>query len=512
MALQIAMFSWESLHSIAIGGLAPHASELAAALHRRGHEVHLFTRQGQGQALYDRVDGVHYHRCPYIGHPDFMSDVGRMNDSFVWHFAETEHFLGRPFDVVHGHDWLSVFALARAKNYHKRPSVMTVHSTEWGRCGNSLWDDPLSRRIRDLEWEGTFIADRVICVSRTLCGEVHSQYGVPKDKLSSIYNGVHAWKYDNEVDVHAVRRRYEIGADDPCILFAGRLTWQKGPDLLVEAVPDVLKTHPRTKVVFAGDGDMRPGLENRVRQMGIDPSTRFLGYRNGGELINLFKSTDVVCVPSRNEPFGIVILEAWSAGKPVVATRIGGPEEFVHDDYNGLKVSADPESISRGLDSMLSDREGSLEMGRNGRHEAQTRFSWDQAAAETESVYESIFDGRDGTFAAFSNGESSDMARQVGKSATKTEKTEPQGRVVAAKAPATPTAIHQGPTHEDIRKRAYAIYLARGGIAGDPVADWLQAERDLKSELKRKTEAQPVSKAPVVPSTAKPIASKSTRR
>ncbi len=107
------------------------------------------------------------------------------------------------------------------------------------------------------------------------------------------------------------------------------MAYQKGPDLLVEAIPFVLNYYPNAKFIYVGDGDLRFSVESRAWALGINHATRFLGYRSGQELINLFKASDVVCVPSRNEPFGIVILEAWSAGKPVVASRNGGPSEFV---------------------------------------------------------------------------------------------------------------------------------------------------------------------------------------
>ncbi len=473
------MFSWESLHSVAIGGLAPHATELAAGLQRRGHEVHLFTRMGRGQSRYDLIGGVHYHRCPFEPHPDFLSEIGRMNDSFLWHFVEKETFLGKPFDLVHGHDWLSVWALARAKNQYHRPAVLTIHSTEFGRCGNSLWDDPLSRRIRDIEWEGTYVADRVICVSKTLSRETQEQYTVPADKTFAIYNGVHPGKYDGPVDVPSVRRKLSIGVDDPCVLFAGRLTWQKGPDLLLEAVPRVVQRYPNAKVVFAGDGDMRAGLERQATSSGLSPATRFLGHRNGGELIGLFKSTDVVCVPSRNEPFGIVILEAWSARKPVVATRIGGPEEFVLDDYNGIKVAADADSIGQGLEALLSDREACEAMGDNGRRDAESRFSWDRTAEQTEAAYESALGhaSRPGTASDLmrENENMSEQVRQVTSRPEPTTRSKPAAEV-----------LRQGePTHEEIRKRAYDIYLARKGAPGDPTKDWLQAERELRASKRQ---------------------------
>ena len=389
MSLSVAILSWESLHSVSVGGLGAHVSELAAALERRGHEVHLFTRAGPGQASYKLINGVHYHRCPYDHHPDFLTDNARMCDSFVWHLAETEAFLDKPFDIVHGHDWLAVRAMVQAKNRHHRPIVMTVHATEYGRCGNQLLEG-MSRRIRDIEWEGTYVADRIICVSGMLRKEVQDLYSVPMDKMHVVYNGVDVKRFDARVNVRSTRRKYSVHDYDPLVLFAGRLTWQKGPDLLVDAMPDLLNDHPRSKFIFAGDGDMRDGLERRVASMGVTAQARFVGYQQGQDLVSLFKTSDTVCVPSRNEPFGIVILEAWSARKPVMATRTGGPAEFVRHRDTGVTVSADRDSIREGVSTILSDKKDGRRMGRNGRREAESRFSWDTIATETEAVYQAV--------------------------------------------------------------------------------------------------------------------------
>ena len=92
------------------------------------------------------------------------------------------------------------------------------------------------------------------------------------------------------------------------MLFSGRTVYQKGPDLLVEAIPHLLRYWPRAKFVFAGDGEMRAQVEQRAWELGVHHATRFLGFRNNGELTELYKACDVVCVPSRIEPFGIVVL------------------------------------------------------------------------------------------------------------------------------------------------------------------------------------------------------------
>jgi len=386
--MRIALFSWETLHSVPVGGVAVHVTELGAAMSRRGHEVHVFTRMGPGQPRYSHVDGVHYHRCPFNNHHDFVEEIKRMDDSFVWHFGETEHSLGNGgFDVVHGHDWLCTRALVQAKNTHRKPVVMTMHSTEYGRCGNQHCKGR-SEHIAHLEWEGTYVANRLICVSDTLGREVGNLYKVPDHKVSTIYNGVDVHKYDGSVDVGAIRATYGIGPLDPVVLFVGRLAWQKGPDILLSTVPYLLRQFPQAKFIFAGAGDMLAGLTQLANQTGVAHATRFLGHRGGTELINLFKSADVVCVPSRNEPFGIVILEAWSASKPVVTTRNGGPAEFVSHGYDGLVVVDNPESVIWGVETTFADFDHARWMGRNGRTAAASRFDWDTIAARTERVYE----------------------------------------------------------------------------------------------------------------------------
>jgi glycosyltransferase involved in cell wall biosynthesis len=180
---------------------------------------------------------------------------------------------------------------------------------------------------------------------------------------------------------------FQVGPLDPMVLFVGRMVYQKGPDILAKAIPYVLNHFPHAKFVFVGDGEMRAEVENDARQMGITHATRFLGYKNGWLLKDLFKASDCVCVPSRNEPFGIVVLEAWAAGKPVVATSNGGPSEIVWHEVNGLKIYDNPESVAWGIGTMFSDFEHARWMGRNGRVAVETVFSWDTIADEILETY-----------------------------------------------------------------------------------------------------------------------------
>src|SRR5215467_8265270 len=385
--MRIAMLSWECLHSICVGGVGVHVTELAAALERKGHDVHVFTRMGHGQAHYARIDGVHLHRCPFDLNPNFVEEVNNMCRSFVHHVFETENHIG-PFDVIHAHDWLAGNALVWIKQSRGRRCVLTIHSTEYGRCGNNFWQGQ-SHRIRDQERSATYWADRVIAVSNHLRDEIMWMYEVPHWKITTMYNGVNVRNYDGMIDPGEVKARYHIGPMDPMVFFSGRMVFQKGPDLLVDAIPAILTFHPNAKFVFAGDGEMRAQVEARTHQVGVGHATRFLGYQGNGTLTNLYKACDVVCVPSRNEPFGIVLLEAWSAGKPVVSTTNGGPAEFVWHEVNGLKGYASPDSIAWGLGTLFTNFEWARWMGRNGRIAAETSFSWDAVAKRILSVYSS---------------------------------------------------------------------------------------------------------------------------
>ncbi len=382
------MFSWETLHSQPVGGVAVHVTELAAALERRGHEVHVFTRPGYGSGGVSRIDGVWYHYCPHNLNRSFVDEIQEMCRSFVWHFLQTEDYIGG-FDVIHAHDWLAANALVWIKA--SRPlhrSILTMHSTEYGRCGNNFWGGG-SARIRDHERHGTYCADRVIAVSVALKRELMWMYNLPDGKCWAIHNGVPVHKFDGFLDPAVVKRRYGIGPMDPMVLFSGRLSVQKGPDLLLEAVRGLLRYYPHAKFVFAGDGHMRGDLERRAWQLGVSHATRFLGHRNSGELPELYKASDAVCLPSRNEPFGISALEGWAAGKPVVASVNGGPSEFIWHNVTGLTIYPTPESIGWGIGTLFTNFEWARWMGANGRRAAETAFSWDIIAEKTEQCYRS---------------------------------------------------------------------------------------------------------------------------
>ncbi len=384
--MRIALFAWDSLDSVFVGGAGVHVSELARALTRLDHEVHLFTRHVAGQKDYEQQDGVFLHRCTFDPHLDFTRETWNMCRSFEHHFFTACALVGE-FDVVHAHDWLTaeVLSLIRRKCGAKR--MLTMHSTEYGRCGNKIHSGQ-SEAVRHREWQGIFVAERVICVSKALQDEIVWHYSAPMDKCRVIYNGIRPEAFDFPCDPGEIKASIGVHPMAPMILFAGRVVYQKGVDILIDAIPYVLNHVPTAMFVFAGDGEMRWDLENATKTRGLEHNTRWLGKVPREPLRSLIKSCDAVCVPSRNEPFGIVILEAWSAYKPVVATVIGGPGEFVTHDRTGFSISPNSDSVAWGVGHIFANFEHAREMGENGRREVEKRFTWDIIAKETVEAYE----------------------------------------------------------------------------------------------------------------------------
>ena len=386
--MRIAMLAWESLHSIPIGGLGVHVTELSAALERRGHEVHVITRRKPEQSHYALIDGVHYHRIDHGGADDFVVTMDRMGKAMAHKFHEITSMIGN-FEVVHAHDWLTANAMKYIMDGYGTRSVFTMHSTEYGRDGNVFYEG-FANNVRDVEAAGCYHADEIIANSWFLADEVKRIYQVPNEKIHVIPNGVSYSAFDGVIDPAPVKARYGIAPMAPTVFAAGRMTLQKGMDMLVEAVPMVLGYFPETKFVISGGGPEFDRVTGRAHELGVQDSCIFLDTLSRSDYIDLLRAIDIVAVPSRNEPFGIVIMEAWAAGKPVVATTAGGPREFVWHDVNGFLVDANPGGLAHGIGSLLADHDHCRALGGNGRRAVEDKFNWDTVAGYTEGLYNRV--------------------------------------------------------------------------------------------------------------------------
>jgi glycosyltransferase involved in cell wall biosynthesis len=390
--LKIAMFSWESLHSIKVGGLASVVSELSEAIVNQGHDVHIFTRKGKNQSENGIINGVNYHRCfssSFKPSGDILKYFDKMRDAMVKDFRSTGRALGK-FDLVHFHDWHATNPSKNFKLLRSYPSIVTFHSTEWGRNGGVFRKTNLFNEISEREKYAAEVACRLTTVSKTMKNELKLLYKIPDWKIDLVPNGIVPQRFTRNVDAGSIKSRYNISSTEPMILFIGRLTRQKGPDLLIGAMPKIIKNIPRAKLVVVGEGVMKERLISMVNKLDLKSSVQFLGYLPQDEYLDLLNSCDLVCIPSRNEPFGLVLLEAWSAKKPVVATDVGGLSENIETLKNGVKVNTFSDSISEGIIYLLNDPSKRRKIGEEGYKMVETGFSWEVVAKTTLKSYEKI--------------------------------------------------------------------------------------------------------------------------
>ena len=268
--------------------------------------------------------------------------------------------------------------------------MLTFHSTEWGRNGNRHGDWWEAKEISHREWLGGYESSDVITTSTILKDEIQQIYKIPDYKLWEIPNGINVGKIKREIDPGDIKRHYGIHPCLPVVLFTGRMAYQKGPDLLVEAAAKVLKKR-NAQFVLIGEGEMRAQCEYQAHKLGIGNSCNFLGYAPDNTVIDWFNACDLVCVPSRNEPFGIVVLEAWDARKPVVASDAVA---LVENFRTGVIAHKEPSSIAWGLNYVLEGL-GHNRMGEKGYDLLKKKYNWKTIAEKTLEVYEKVIENSD---------------------------------------------------------------------------------------------------------------------
>jgi glycogen synthase len=172
--MRIGMMSWESLHSLKVGGVAPIVSELAESMALRGNEVHIFTSR-KGKNVVGIINGVHYHQIAFDNRGDIVGQMKRWCDSLYEDFQRIQEIFGK-FDIVHGHDWHPVQALKQIKDIFHIPCILSMHSTEWGRNGNNFVNSCLFKKIFYREYFGCNEVSKIIVATKRMKEELQYIY------------------------------------------------------------------------------------------------------------------------------------------------------------------------------------------------------------------------------------------------------------------------------------------------------------------------------------------------
>ena len=387
MRPRVLILSWE-YPPIVEGGLARHVRKLSEGLVARGDaEVHVLTRGALGMVPHETCNGVRVHR---VALPQFGSDL----EQFVaWVEGMNRDMLafgtelgGRfSFDLVHGHDWLVAKAAARISQRFGIPYVTTVHATEHGRHQGWVDKHPQSY-IHGIERWMTRRADRVIACSEFMQAHVADIFDVRPATVSVIPNGVDAADLRPSGDLRELRARF-ARPDEQLVLLVGRLVYEKGFQLALDALPEVIRRVGNVRFVVAGTGTHEGELRKQAERLGLMRHGTFLGWIGDGMLHRLYHVADLCVVPSIYEPFGLVALEAMASGCACLVADTGGLREVSRAPMRFR--SRDQEALGRAMARALADDAFRARLVAEGEAHARA-FDWDVIAGQTAALYRGL--------------------------------------------------------------------------------------------------------------------------
>jgi glycogen(starch) synthase len=355
--------------------------------------LHVVTRGGGQLPALESRHGVHVHR---VTEPEFPRDVEQfllwvrqMNRDMARLGGALARTLG--VDLVHSHDWLVADAARRVARTAGLPWVVTVHATEYGRHQGWVRKPPQSK-IHAAERRMARGADHVITCSDYMAGHVAQIFGVAPARITAIPNGIDA--ADLVVapapELTVLRARF-AAPDERLVLLVGRLVYEKGFHLALDALAALVRAGQPVRFVVAGSGMAERELKSQARKLGLTRHGSFLGWTGDDLLHCLYRVADLCIVPSIYEPFGLVALEAMASGCLCVVADTGGLRELIPADGTaGLRFACnDADALAQLLAGVLTDDRARMQLVAEAREHV-LRFDWTEVARRTLSVYTAV--------------------------------------------------------------------------------------------------------------------------
>lgn len=383
------------------GGMNVYVLRTCQEMAKRGIDVDVYTRatrasQGEIVQVEPHFRVINIVAGPYEGVD--KSELPTQMTAFaggVLAFAKCHNLA---YDIIHSHYWLSgqvgwllsdLWEIPFVHTAHTLAAVKNLHLAE----GDS--QEPESRRI--CEQQIVDNAGRLIVNTLAEANQMADLHDASTSKIDVVPPGVNVTLYSPGSDKATERSRRELGIPlhSKVVLFVGRLQRLKGPQVLLRGVAELVRRYPglNPRIIIcgglSGNGLARPDeFYDLVDELGISRYVRFMNPRPSEDLVTLYRAADVVAVPSFNESFGLVAMEAQATGTPVVAANVGGLGIAVEDGKTGLLVNGHtPELWAEALNHILTDDEMRLEMARNARVHAE-EFSWETTVDKLLEVYD----------------------------------------------------------------------------------------------------------------------------
>jgi glycogen(starch) synthase len=387
---RVLIVSWE-YPPVIEGGLARHVRKLSEELVVHGASVDVLTRGAEHGPATEEQGGVCVHRVPEPGWPRdldrFLDWVRQMNDDMLARgraLAE-EH----SYELVHGHDWLVAHACAALAEQIGAPYLTTIHATEHGR--HQGWvDKPPQSHIHAVERWMAHRADSVITCSHYMRGHVADIFDLDERRITVIPNGIDPSDLRPVDDLDTLRRQF-AAPEEKLVLLVGRLVYEKGFQLALDALPEVIEKVPGVRFLVAGSGTHERELKEQAQRLGLSEYGIFLGWIGDDALHSLYRIADLCVVPSLYEPFGLVALEAMASGCPCIVADTGGLREVVPaGERVGLRFNGgDPEHLGVMIERLLVDEPLRDRLVAEA-SEHVLSFDWSDVAQRTAGVYRDL--------------------------------------------------------------------------------------------------------------------------
>ncbi len=378
------------------GGLNVYVAELATALGRHGVEVEIMTRRSDPDTpdvvpLAERVTVRHLPAGP----PEPVRK--EQLPGLVTEFAAALRPLAGGFDLFHSHYWLSGLA-ALDLGPVRPPLVHTMHTMARVKNAALAEDQRAEPEPRaDGEAEIVRLAEALTANTPDEAADLRRLYGAEPERIAIVPPGVDLDVF-HPCDQLESRTKLGVPMDAELILFVGRIQPLKAPDVLIRATAELIKERParrdRLRLIIIGspsgpDRDWADTLPDLADSLQVGDLVEFRPHSERLKLYRWYCASDLVAVPSHNESFGLVALEAQACTRPVVAADVGGLRHAVADGRTGILVDGhDPADWARALGSLLDDPDRAVQLGQTGIQHA-AGFSWDRSADATLQAYRS---------------------------------------------------------------------------------------------------------------------------
>lgn len=382
------------------GGMNVYVWQTAKRLAQRGVEVEIFTRatSSTDEPTVDAAPGVTVRNVvagPFEGLD--KRDLPTQLCAFTAGVLRAE--AGRPvgyYDLVHSHYWLSGQVGWLARDRWAVPLVHTAHTLAAVKNAALAEGDTPEPPMRQIgEQQVVDEADRLIVNTETEAQQLISIHHANPSRIDVVTPGADLECYTPGSRTDA-RLAFGLDPDEIVVTFVGRIQPLKAPDVLVRAAAPLIRRGladgKKLRLLIAGgpsgSGLDRPSsLIELTRELGVDSSVTFIPPQSPGQLVQVYRASNLVAVPSYSESFGLVAIEAQAAGVPVLAANVGGLSVAVRDGVSGVLVNGhDIDTWTAELDKMLGDQQALAAMGVAAHQHAQ-HFSWDHTADQLLAGY-----------------------------------------------------------------------------------------------------------------------------